>query len=41
MNAFAERFVQTIQAECLDHFVVRGEKHLNHIVSEYLVIVAI
>ncbi|MEX0653440.1 MAG: integrase core domain-containing protein [Phycisphaeraceae bacterium] len=36
MNAFAERFVQSIQQECLDHFVVMGQKHLNHIVSEYV-----
>ncbi|MEX0655282.1 MAG: integrase core domain-containing protein, partial [Phycisphaeraceae bacterium] len=37
MNAFAERFVQSIQVECLDHFVMLGEKHLNYIVSEYVV----
>ena len=37
MNAYAERFVQTIQQEPLDHFVILGEKHLNHIISEYLV----
>ena len=36
LNAFAERFVQTLQQEALDHFVVLGEKHLNHIVSEYV-----
>jgi putative transposase len=36
MNAYAERFVQTIQIECLDHFVVLGEKHLNHLVGEYV-----
>lgn len=35
-NAYAERFVQTIQIECLDHFVVLGEKHLNHLVGEYV-----
>ena len=29
--------MQTIQQECLDHFVVLGEKHLNHIVGEYMV----
>lgn len=37
LNAYAERFVQTIQQECLDHFVVLGEKHLNHLVDEYLI----
>lgn len=35
LNAFAERWVQSIKHECLDHFVVFGEAHL-HIVSEYL-----
>ncbi len=34
MNAVIERWVQSIQQECLDHFVVLGEKHLRHIVSE-------
>ncbi len=36
MNAFIERWVQSIKQECLDHFVVLGEKHLQHIVSEYV-----
>jgi len=36
LNAYAERVIQSIQQECLDHFVVLGEKHLNHLVSEYV-----
>lgn len=36
LNAYAERFVQTIQIECLDHFIVLGEKHLNHLVFEFV-----
>lgn len=36
MNAYAERWVQTIQSECLDHFVVLGEAQLRHIVSEFV-----
>lgn len=36
-NAVAERFVQSVKRECLDHFVVFGETHLRHILSEYLV----
>ena len=35
-NAFAERWVQSIQTECLDRFVVFGEDHLRHIVSQYV-----
>jgi len=36
MNAIAKRWVQSIKQECLDHFVVFDEKHLRHIVSEYV-----
>jgi putative transposase len=36
-NAVAERFVQSVKHECLDHFVVFGEAHLRHILSEFLV----
>ena len=35
-NAFAERWVQSVQQECLDRFVVFGEDHLRHIVSQYV-----
>jgi hypothetical protein len=35
-NAVAERFVQSVKSECLDHFVVFGTSHLRHILSEYL-----
>jgi len=36
LNAYVERFIQTIQQECLDHFVVVGKRHLNYIVREFL-----
>lgn len=36
MNAFIERWIQSIQQECLDHFVVFGEDHFNYLISEYL-----
>lgn len=36
LNAYAERFAQSLQAECLDHFVVQGSKHLDPLVAEYL-----
>jgi putative transposase len=34
--AFVERFIQTLQQECLDYFVVFGERHMDHLVSEML-----
>jgi putative transposase len=36
LNAFAERIVQTLKVECLDHFVVLGERHLNQIVAQFV-----
>ena len=36
LNAFIERWVQSIEVECLDHFIVFGERHLNYLVAEYV-----
>jgi putative transposase len=36
LNAYVERFVQSIQTECLDHFLVFGEKHFDYLVKEYV-----
>ena len=36
LNAYAERFVQTLRQECLDHFVIFGEKHLRYLVTEFV-----
>jgi putative transposase len=36
LNAFAERFVQSVKMECLDHFVCFGEDHLRHIVNRFV-----
>ena len=36
MNAFVERWIQSIQIECLDHFIVLGEAHLNYLVAQYV-----
>ena len=35
LNAFAERFVQTIKNECVSQFVVFGERHLEFLIREY------
>lgn len=35
-NAFVERWVGSIKAECLNHFIVFGLRHLDHIVCSYL-----
>ena len=35
LNAHAERWVQSVKAECLDHFIVFGESHLRHLITEY------
>jgi putative transposase len=36
LNLFVERWIQSIQHECLNHFIVLGERHLNHLISQYV-----
>lgn len=36
LNAYAERLIQSIEVECLDHFIVLGTRHLDHLLSEYI-----
>jgi putative transposase len=36
LNAYAERWVQSMRQECLDHFLILGEGHLRHILKEYV-----
>ena len=34
-NGHAERLIGSIRRECLDHVVVRGERHLRHVLRAY------
>jgi putative transposase len=35
-NAYAERWVRTVRAECLDHLLIFGRRHLESVLSEYV-----
>ena len=35
-NPHAERFVETIKYECLNHLVLFGERHLRHVIKEFM-----
>ena len=35
-NPHAERFVRSIKYECLNQFVLFGERHLRHVINEYM-----
>jgi putative transposase len=35
MNAFAERWVKTIRAECTDRILVTGDRHLHVVLDQY------
>ena len=34
--AYVERFVQSIKQECLDYFVVFGQRHMDHLCREFV-----
>ncbi len=35
VNATCERFIGSVRRECLDHTIVLGEAHLQHVLEEY------
>jgi putative transposase len=35
-NAYAERWVGTVRAECLDWILIRGARHLHRVLSVYV-----
>jgi transposase InsO family protein len=35
-NAFAERWVRSARAECLDHLLIVGESHLRRVLAQYV-----
>jgi putative transposase len=35
LNAIAERWVQSVKTECLDHFLILGENHFRHLLTQY------
>jgi transposase InsO family protein len=36
VNAIIERWIQSLKYEALNHFIVFGQEHFDHIVSEYV-----
>lgn len=36
MQAYVERWVQSLKQECLDWFIVFGKQHFDHLISEYV-----
>lgn len=37
LNGRCERFIETIKLECLSKFIVFGKRHLDHLISEFVI----
>jgi putative transposase len=35
-NAYAERWVRTVRAECLNHMLILGRRHLDSVLAEFM-----
>jgi transposase InsO family protein len=35
-NSICERFLGSVRRECLDHFLILSERHLQHVVTNYV-----
>lgn len=35
-NAYSERWVRTVRAECLDWILIRNDRHLHRVLTEYV-----
>ena len=35
-NAYAERWIRSARQECLDHILILIERHLHHVLKEYV-----
>ncbi len=35
MSSVCERFLGSVRRECLDHIIILGERHLEHVLKEY------
>ena len=35
-NAYAERWVRTVRADCLDHLLILGRRHLERVLRVYV-----
>ena len=35
MNSVCERFLGSVRRDCLDHIVILGERHIEHVLKEY------
>ena len=35
-NTYAERWIRSARQECLDHILILNERHLHHVLKEYV-----